>query len=195
MSRKCDSCGENEATIHLTDITSEDGKEARVEKHLCEKCAERNQVAASQKTLNMAAVLQQLLQQKLAQEMPGGAEASCPACGMSYLEFRSSLRLGCPHDYEVLEPGLMPILERIQDGPRHCGKAPSRADQDVHRQNELIRLRRELGARRRRGRLRAGGGPAGPDQAQRKPRRAADETDADLGGRMARRHGPECATS
>lgn len=136
---KCQCCGENEATIHLTDITDE----GKVEKHLCDECARQEEGASVQK-VSLANFLHHLLQQKVAQEMPGGGDVSCPTCGMSYIEFRSSSRLGCPNDYEVFKEGLMPLLERIQEGTRHCGKAPSRAGQDVHRQNELIRVRREL---------------------------------------------------
>ena len=86
---KCQSCGENEATIHLTDITDE----GKVERHLCEECARQEEVAAVQK-VSLAGFLQHLLQQKVAQEMPGKADVSCPSCGISYIEFRSSSRLG-----------------------------------------------------------------------------------------------------
>ena len=137
---KCENCGENEATVHLTDITDNE----KVEKNLCEDCARQQPLASVQKTMNIAGMLQKLLQQKVAEEMPGGATVACPVCGMSYLEFRSSLRLGCPNDYHVFHGGLTPILKRIQDGERHCGKVPTRVDQDVHRQNELIRMRRDL---------------------------------------------------
>ena len=137
---KCQSCGESDATVHLTEIT-EDGK---MEKHLCEDCARQQQVSAVQKSVSITGFLQQLLHQKVAEEMSGGAEVTCPTCGMSYIEFRSSLRLGCPHDYEVFKEGLTPMLGRIQDGTRHCGKVPSRAGRDVQRQNELIRMRRDL---------------------------------------------------
>lgn len=137
---KCQSCGDNEATVHVTEVTDE----GKIERHLCAECAQQHQVASVQKSVSVAGFLKQLLQQKIAQEMPGGGAVSCSVCGMSYLEFRSSLRLGCPNDYEVFKDGLMPILGRIQDGTRHCGKVPTTADLDVRRQNELIRMRREL---------------------------------------------------
>jgi len=137
---KCDSCGENDATVHITDITDK----GKVERNLCEDCFRQQQFAAVQKTVDLAGLLHQLLHDKANEEITGGAAVSCPVCGMSYLEFRSSLRLGCPNDYQVFGEGLLPLLKRIQDGERHCGKVPSRVDGDVHRQNELIRLRREL---------------------------------------------------
>ena len=59
-------------------------------------------------------------------------------------EFRGSGRLGCPNDYEVFHETLHPLLERIQHSDRHVGKVPRRAGSELKRENELIRLRREL---------------------------------------------------
>jgi protein arginine kinase activator len=137
---KCQNCGERDATVHLTEIT-DDGKS---ERHLCEECARQQQVAAVEKTMSIAGFLHKLLHEKAAQEAPGAAKMVCPSCGISYLEFRSCSRLGCPNDYEAFSEALLPLIRRIQDGARHCGKAPSRVDPNVRRQNELIRLRRDL---------------------------------------------------
>ena len=136
---KCQSCGDNEATVHWTEV---DGSQ-KTEKHLCEECA-RKQSIPVQKSISLGGMLQQLLQQKVAQEFGQCGKATCPTCGMSFLEFRSSGRLGCPNDYEVFREGLGPMLERLQDGGRHCGKAPRAAGQALQAQNTLIRLRRDL---------------------------------------------------
>ena len=137
---KCQSCGENEATVHWTEIGEDASK---VERHLCEACAQSQNVPVK-KPMSLSGILQQLLQQKMAQEFGKTAKAACPSCGMSFIEFRSSGRLGCPNDYEVFSEALQPMLERLQDGVRHCGKVPESAGRDLKKQNALVRLRREL---------------------------------------------------
>ena len=136
---KCQSCGENEATVHWTEITGSQ----KQERHLCEECAQAQNIPV-QKSVTLGGFLQQLLQQKAAQEFSQGGNTTCPTCGMSYIEFRSSGRLGCPNDYDVFREGLMPLLERLQDGVRHCGKVPASAGRGLRAQNEMIRLRRDL---------------------------------------------------
>lgn len=136
---KCQNCQENEATVHWTDIAGNQ----KTEKHLCEECA-RDQNAPLQQPVTLSKFLQQLLQQKVAEEFSKGMKEACPVCGMSYIEFRSSGRLGCPNDYDAFKEGLLPLLERLQDDVRHSGKVPARAPSDLRKHNDMIRLRRQL---------------------------------------------------
>ena len=69
---------------------------------------------------------------------------SCPLCQITFLEFRNSGRLGCPHDYEVFHDELMPLLENIHDETRHSGKVPRRAPRGSQRQTTMIQLRNDL---------------------------------------------------
>lgn len=71
-------------------------------------------------------------------------QAACPNCGISFREFRSQGRLGCPHDYTEFENELLPLLESIHGETQHCGKLPTRAADSSRQQYELIRLRKEL---------------------------------------------------
>ena len=51
----------------------------------------------------------------------------CPLCGLKFMEFRISGRLGCPNDYLAFNRGLLPLLRRSHDGvTRHVGKFPKR---------------------------------------------------------------------
>jgi protein arginine kinase activator len=63
---------------------------------------------------------------------------------MTFEEFRSSGRLGCPHDYEVFREELRPLLDNIHGSLRHVGKVPRRLPADTRRQTQLIQLRQEL---------------------------------------------------
>ena len=65
-------------------------------------------------------------------------------CGIKFVEFRNSGRLGCPHDYQEFRDELTPLLENIHGETRHCGKTPRRLPQNKQTQSELIQLRKQL---------------------------------------------------
>jgi protein arginine kinase activator len=136
---KCQCCSKT-ATIHLTDIVDGHKKEL----HLCQACAEQQQVLKQQE-LNLPAILQTIIGQHLGQLTDELARLTCPACGIKYMEFRAEGRLGCPHDYEVFRAGLEPLLERIHRADRHVGKSPRRRG-SVALQTELLELRTQLRA-------------------------------------------------
>ncbi len=128
------------ATVHLTDIVDGQKKEL----HLCQACAERQQLIKQQE-INLPAILQSLIGQHVGAPSDALARLTCPACGIKYMEFRAQGRLGCPHDYLVFRAGLEPLLRRIHRSIRHAGKAPRRiVSPDRHA--ELVELRRQLQA-------------------------------------------------
>ena len=135
---KCQSCGVP-ATVHLTDIVGGKKKEL----HLCQACAEKQQLLSDQE-LNLPSILQTLIGQHVGQQSDELARLTCPVCGIKYMEFRAEGRLGCPHDYEVFRPGLAPLLQRIHRAGRHAGKSPRRGGPCPDRFAELVELRRQL---------------------------------------------------
>jgi protein arginine kinase activator len=137
---KCQRCA-NPATVHVTDIHSG----AKKELHLCETCAEQQQLI-KQKELNLPAILHTIIGQHVGQLTDELARLTCPACGIKYMEFRAEGRLGCPHDYEVFRVGLEPLLQRIHRAGRHVGKAPRCRRLSAARQAELVELRGQLRA-------------------------------------------------
>ena len=68
----------------------------------------------------------------------------CPVCGMKFIDFRNTGRLGCPHDYEEFKEELTPLLENIHGETRHCGKTPRRLPHTRQAQSELVQLRKQL---------------------------------------------------
>jgi len=136
---KCQICGSNPATVHLTDIVDSHKKEV----HLCQSCAEQQHLVNKQE-LNLPAILQNLIGQHLGPQTDELARLTCPACGIKYMEFRAQGRLGCPHDYEVFRGGLTPLLQRIHRSDRHHGKTPQRSVLPAQEQAELVELRRRL---------------------------------------------------
>jgi protein arginine kinase activator len=139
---QCQVCKQNSATIHLTEIV--EGQ--RSETHLCESCAQKQGVA-----IKAQIPINELLSSLLSTQPEAGPTAlaktgqSCPHCGMTFEKFRQSSLLGCPHDYEVFDKQLTPIIEKSHAGhTEHRGKIPARTPPDERKQLELLRLRQEL---------------------------------------------------
>ena len=134
----CQKCKENEATIHITEVSNGDHRET----HLCEQCAEANgAVVKTPVTIN------QLLSSLIAAHSGAAelADLTCPKCGISFLEFRQQGLLGCPNDYEVFSKTLEELLVRVHgQDTNHVGKVPSRTGPKQKKHMEMLRLRREL---------------------------------------------------
>ncbi len=136
---KCQSCA-NPATVHITTI--EKGGQKRIA-HLCQACAEKQQLVKQQE-LNLPAILQTLIGQHVGPLSDELARRTCPECGIKFMEFRQQGRLGCPHDYSVFRDEIEPLLEKIHRSARHVGKSPRRGPPAPAEQAELLALRRRL---------------------------------------------------
>src|SRR6516165_643346 len=131
---KCQKCTKA-ATLHITEVISDDQFE---ELHLCEQCANKYLYEPQQKGQGKAEQVRESEEGLFGQH-------ECPQCGIKFVEFRNTGRLGCPHDYEEFREELLPLLENIHgDPPKHTGKAPRRRGQTKQNQSELAQLRKEL---------------------------------------------------
>jgi protein arginine kinase activator len=133
---KCQKCTKA-ATLHITEVLGEDQVE---ELHLCEECAhkylyEPQQQKQGGKTPSPPG-------EEL--EEPAVLNRECQVCGIKFVDFRNSGRLGCPHDYQEFREELTPLLENIHGETRHYGKTPRRLPQSKQTQSELISLRKQL---------------------------------------------------
>ena len=135
---KCESCKKKLATVHLTEIVGNEKKE----KHFCEDCAQ-DITNHFPKAPSPSDILANLINQ-VSPEIREMSKMVCPVCGLSYLEFRSHGRLGCPMDYNVFKKGLLPLLERMHGSAQHVGKVPTNVSTEIIKKNELIKLRKEL---------------------------------------------------
>ncbi len=132
---KCQNCPKT-ATLHITEVVSETQFE---ELHLCEDCAQKYHYEpqppkSSSKTGD----------KEEADEagMLGGRQ--CDVCGLKFIDFRNSGRLGCPHDYTSFQSELTPLLEGIHGSTKHAGKSPRRQPHARRNHNELTTLRKQL---------------------------------------------------
>src|SRR5262249_4727119 len=88
-------CKKAPATVHLTDVS----KAGNRERHLCERCAQEEGYAVKTPHMQVSELLTNfVLQQPQVQEL---AHLTCPTCHTTFIEFRNTGLLGCPHDYEV----------------------------------------------------------------------------------------------
>ena len=133
-------CGQNVATIHVTEIINGEKKEL----HLCEDCAKKKKLPfPTTHSIDLSEVLSGIIE---AAGEAGNDElnkAVCPECGITFAEFRTSGRFGCPNDYETFRAGVDPLLERIHGTTEHRGRKAAVAA--VRRHGErLTELRAEL---------------------------------------------------
>jgi protein arginine kinase activator len=133
---KCHKCTKP-ATYHITEVVSEDHYE---ELHLCEECYHKFFYEPQQPGAGAKAEAGQ----EENDETSALNQRECPQCGIKFVEFRNSGRLGCPHDYQEFREELAPLLENIHGEVRHCGKTPRRLPQNKQTQSELIQLRKQL---------------------------------------------------
>ena len=134
---KCQRC-QSPATLHITEIL---GPSQYEEVHLCEQCANKYSHDTPAKTASA----------KGGKELGGGeadeglfSQHACPNCGIKFVDFRNSGRLGCPHDYSTFRDDLLPLLENIHGETRHVGKTPRRYPQTKKAEAELTQLRNRL---------------------------------------------------
>ncbi|MEX0703607.1 MAG: UvrB/UvrC motif-containing protein [Planctomycetales bacterium] len=138
--KKCHRC-QKPATLHITEIKSGEVQEL----HLCESCAQEYlKYADSAEPEDAEGLAAKLAEVSGDQDLEEIDQLVCPNCGITFKEFRSQGRLGCPHDYIAFEDELLPLLENIHGETQHCGKFPKRAPDASRRQYQLIKLRTEL---------------------------------------------------
>jgi protein arginine kinase activator len=138
----CDTCQENVATVHLTEIVNKQKNEL----HLCEGCA-RDKGVCIQSGVDVPTESAAILKPPSAPLARRGDELSslsCPVCGMTFSRFRSSGRLGCANDYVAFRRGLLPLLEKIHGSAEHKGRVPTQVSERLERRKKVSELREEL---------------------------------------------------
>ncbi len=149
----CESCHQNLATVHLTEIVAKQKKEL----HLCEDCAREKGDVFKGQHFSVHEFLGGLAEggkKKSSEKKPEPAATKpkvavpetppCPACGLTFAEFKASGRLGCFNDYEHFKKELLPLLEKIHGATQHTGRVPSAVGQKLETQKVLTALRKDL---------------------------------------------------
>jgi protein arginine kinase activator len=130
----CGECRKRRATWHLT--TFVDGKP--VQQHLCEECYAKKEGAQASPDEVFARLIEAVVP-----ELKQLALRQCPSCGLDYLEFRQTMRFGCPKDYEAFDKPLEQLLTRFHGAARHNGKVPLSAGREKAIQGRIRSLRKQ----------------------------------------------------
>lgn len=136
--KKCSRCSKP-AILHITEIEQSEVQEL----HLCESCAQEY-LSSGQPSPSTESLPEKLAEFASEHELDELDQLVCPNCGITFREFRSQGRLGCPHDYIAFQRELLPLLENIHGDTQHSGKFPKRAPGASQRQYRLIKLRSQL---------------------------------------------------
>lgn len=136
--KKCDRCAKP-AVYHITEIR--DGEAQAL--HFCEQCAKQH-LSHPEVPEGMDSGSGEKVSAEEQDKLEEVDQQVCPNCGISFKEFRSQGRLGCPHDYIAFQDELLPLLENIHGETQHIGKTPKRAPHASQKQYRLIKLRNRL---------------------------------------------------
>jgi protein arginine kinase activator len=142
---KCQHC-EKPATFHITELTDPSGPTSL---HLCEDHArsylsQTNETGAISALAGMLA--KQLKMDETVQKLSEVDQKTCPACGITFAEFRQGGRLGCGYDYIHFQNELEPLLMNIHGAKTHHGKHPTRVAGSPDRQHQMLQMRRDMKA-------------------------------------------------
>ena len=137
----CQRCKKKRATVHVTEVSGKNKGEI----HLCDACAQKEGVTLKSQ-VSLADFLAGLISAPATKEMRKLAQLKCPECGISYLEFQSKGRFGCPKDYDIFAQMVEPLLEKIHGATRHSGKSPRIAPGVSEKSIQLTALKRQLAA-------------------------------------------------
>lgn len=132
----CDICGKNPATVHLTEIVDNQMNEL----HLCEGCAHQKS-AQMEQHFGLSELLAGMMQAGKAGKEKGQetVDLKCPACQLSYDDFKKTGRLGCGECYTVFKKYLAPLIKSIHGSSTHFGKSPFDETKPALKKNEDIR--------------------------------------------------------
>jgi protein arginine kinase activator len=144
---KCQQC-DKQAVFHITEIGAGEVSEI----HLCEDHARAylNQSEGGEPAAEPGQEPGTLAVTQTAEELAALDRKACPMCGITFFEFRSQGRLGCPHDYVHFEKELEPLIANIHGATSHAGRRPSREapggglPDDTGELTGLIGLRRDI---------------------------------------------------
>jgi protein arginine kinase activator len=136
--KPCDICGRNDAVMKVRQL-AKDGTASEIE--VCAACAQaRGLVEAREIRSDATAVLADLRER--VEESDEAAQ--CPACGLSFADFKRKGQLGCADCYAAFRERLLPIVRRLHGAVQHVGKTPSAGRKLAQQKLNLLQLKDAL---------------------------------------------------
>ncbi len=126
----CDICKKEIATVFYTIIVNN----KKMQLNLCEKCAAKKGLVLSlQDTLTLPENTQSAV-----------IELKCPSCGLTFEEFKNTLRLGCAECYNVFDREITAIAQRVHKATQHIGKFVKSSHDRIKIEHDINALKRKL---------------------------------------------------
>ena len=142
---KCESCGHENASIHMTSIVNG----VKEEHHYCPQCANQHDTGTGSMFSSMfddTFFNNQFFANAIYPQsaLSTGKTITCQQCGMTMAGFNKQGRLGCDSCYETFQQQLVPLIKRIQGSTTYEGRIPARGAEDLKVEQTIKRLRNEL---------------------------------------------------
>jgi protein arginine kinase activator len=143
----CESCKQNEATIHISKIINGVKSEA----NLCHECAGKNQEFNLVSDMDIMTpfafpnILSGLMDYvNKSNKSSNNIELKCENCSMAYKEFKESGLLGCSQCYEYFKPAILSVIKGVQGNIEHLGKIPKKSGKELMQKRKLLQLKEDL---------------------------------------------------
>jgi protein arginine kinase activator len=135
----CESCGKNEANVHLTKIIN--GQ--KQEQNICEKCAE--ELEGFQSPFSFQNILSGIMEyMSPATQTAKSYELICKNCGATYNDFKKYGLLGCSECYKSFEPYISTVIKRVQGNTEHMGRIPEKLGKGIIEKKRIAKLKEDL---------------------------------------------------
>lgn len=140
----CESCQENEATVHITTGSGLN----KTERYLCEVCANKSFSNQFANFPDDSFNIHQLLQSLSAQQPAGTGmkqKRHCDTCGSTVEAILNSGKFGCADCYNTFSGKSSEIITKVQlYQTEHVGKVPEKSSAYLKVKKEIESLREKL---------------------------------------------------
>jgi protein arginine kinase activator len=120
---KCDLCGNENAKYKYYEVNSDTVREINI----CEKCAREKGVDVKNKEESVVV-----------------KAAMCPNCGLTFIDFKDTRRLGCIDCYKNFREQIKAFLTEFQLGLTNKGKEPVKNSKVILMKKEILEMKKEL---------------------------------------------------
>lgn len=136
--QQCESCGEREASIHLTQVEQNEMRTI----HLCDACASEQGLESGMQ--GGSAMLADFLAEMGKGASSAQSAGACSFCATTLRDLKRTGRLGCPDCYTEFDQHLRGILRKLHGSTQHTGKMYTADAEEIDRAAHLAGLRRRL---------------------------------------------------
>ena len=119
----CENCGKNYANVKYTKIINGE----KTEIHLCDECSTKMGIQNFNIPIEISSFFSDFFDEIENDNifptiLESKKRTKCDRCGLTFEEFISTGKLGCPECYTVFEAKLDPLLKNLSGTNRHIGR-------------------------------------------------------------------------